>query len=111
MLLLDSAFTRSVGFDQGVSLQTHCQARDDPENSVFGLRWRSLYGDYFLIRDSAWNGKLLEDATKTGERRVYIPPSTRAAILRWRKKAKDASPEALVFSVETWNTDERAQFS
>ena len=61
-------------------------------SEVFGLRWRSFRDDHFLIRDSAWNGKLLEDATKTGERRVAIPPATRQAILRWRKYAKDTCP-------------------
>jgi integrase len=66
-------------------------------SEVFGLGWRSFCGDHFLIRDSAWNGKLLEDATKTGERRVYIPPSTHTAILRWREKAKDTSPDAVRF--------------
>ena len=66
-------------------------------SEVFGLRWRSFRDDHFLIRDSAWNGKLLEDATKTGERRVAIPPATQQAILRWRKDAKDTSPEALMF--------------
>ena len=35
-------------------------------SEVLGLRWRSFCGDHFLIRDSAWKGKLLEDATKTG---------------------------------------------
>ena len=66
-------------------------------SEVLGLGWRSFCGDHFLIRDSAWNGKLLEDATKTGERRVYIPPSTHTAILRWREKAKDTSPDAVRF--------------
>ena len=63
-------------------------------SEVFGWRWRSLRGDHFLIRDSAWNGKLLEDATKTRERQVGILP--RAAILWWREKAEDASPEVLI---------------
>jgi integrase len=65
---------------------------------LFGLRWRSLCQDHLLIRDSAWEGKLLEDATKTGERRVAIPPRTHAAILRWRAQCKDTSPEALIFA-------------
>ena len=67
-----------------------------PPASV-GLLGISFRDDHFLIRDSVWNGKLLEDATKTGERRVAIPPATRQAILRWRKYAKDTSPEALMF--------------
>jgi integrase len=51
---------------------------------VFGLCWSAFCGDHFLIRDSAWRGKLLKDATKTGEHSVSIPPATREAILRWQ---------------------------
>ena len=54
-----------------------------------------------MIRDSAWEGKLLEDQSKTGEttgeRKVSIGPLTRAAILRWREQSKDTSPNALMF--------------
>jgi integrase len=66
-------------------------------SEVLGLRWRSFCGDHFLIRDSAWKGKLLEDATKTGERRVAIPPASRKALLRWREQCKDVRPDALIF--------------
>jgi integrase len=51
-----------------------------------------------LIRDSAWHGKLLEDATKQGERRVAIPSQTRAALMRWREQCKDTFPDALIFA-------------
>ena len=86
---------------------------DDPRNSailhigifcamrpseVFGLRWKSFVGDHFVIRDSAWKGKLLEDQAKIGERRVFIPPATRAAILRWREKCKHTGREDLMFA-------------
>jgi integrase len=64
---------------------------------VFGLRWRSFLNDMLLVRDSAWNGRLLEDATKTGERRIVVPPATREAILRWRDECPDTSPAALMF--------------
>ena len=67
-------------------------------SEVLGLRWRSFCDDHFLIRDSAWKGKLLEDATKTGERRVAIPPATREALLRWREQYKDRGPDALIFA-------------
>ena len=43
--------------------------------------------DHFLIRDSAWHGRLFEAATKTGERRVSIPPITRTALLQWRGRS------------------------
>jgi integrase len=49
---------------------------------VFGLRWRLFCGDHFLIRDSAWEGRLLADQAKVDERRVFIPSATRAAVLR-----------------------------
>lgn len=65
---------------------------------VFGLRWSAFCGDHFLIRDSAWRGKLLEDATKTGERVVTIPPATRDAILRWRKASKFTGPDDMLFA-------------
>jgi integrase len=65
---------------------------------VFGLRWSAFRSDHFLIRDSAWEGKLLEDATKTGERSVFIPPATRAAIMRWRKVAKFKAPDDVLFA-------------
>jgi len=65
---------------------------------IFGLRWRSFLDDVLLVRDSAWNGHLLEDATKTGERRIAVRPVTREAILRWRGKCPDTSPYALMFA-------------
>jgi integrase len=68
---------------------------------VFGLRWRSLNDHHFVIRDSAWHGKLLEDATKTGERRVAIPSQTYAALMRWRGECPDTSPDALMFASAT----------
>jgi integrase len=55
---------------------------------IFGLHWSSFHDDHFVIRDSAWKGKLLPDQAKVGERRVFIPPATRAAILRWREQCK-----------------------
>jgi integrase len=64
---------------------------------IFGLRWRSFLGDMLLVRDSAWNSKLLEDATKTGERRIVVPPQTQKALLRWRSECKDSTPTALIF--------------
>src|SRR5215469_13007803 len=68
---------------------------------VFGLRWRSFCDDHIVIRDSAWEGKLLEDQSKTGEttgeRMVSIGPLTRAALLRWREQSKDTFPNALIF--------------
>jgi integrase len=65
---------------------------------IFGLRWPSFYGDHFVIRDSAWRGKLLSDQAKIDERRVFIPPKTRAAILRWREVCKGKLAEGLMFS-------------
>jgi integrase len=72
-------------------------------SEVFGLRWKSFLGDHFVIRDSAWKGKLLEDQAKVGERRVFIPPATRAAILRWREKCKPTGPENLMFASKKGN--------
>jgi integrase len=70
---------------------------------LFGLRWRSLCSDHFVIRDSAWKGKLLEDQAKVGERRVFIPPVTRTAILRWREVCKDNRPDDLIFASKKGN--------
>lgn len=64
---------------------------------LFGFRWRSFQNDLLVVRDSAWNGQLLEDATKTGERRIVVPPATKEAILRWRRDCPDTSPDALMF--------------
>jgi integrase len=64
---------------------------------VFGLRWSAFCGDHFLIRDSAWRGKLLKDATKTGEHSVYIPPATHAAILRWQAVSPFTGQNDLIF--------------
>jgi len=61
-----------------------------------------FFGDHFVIRDSAWKGKLLEDH-KVGERRVFIPPATRAAILRWREACKHAKPGDLMFASKKGN--------
>jgi integrase len=49
------------------------------------------------ISNSAWRGKLLEDATKQGERVVTIPPATRDAILRWRKASRFTGPDDMLF--------------
>jgi integrase len=65
---------------------------------VFGLRWCYFFEDHFLIRDSAWHGKLLQDSGgKTGERKVAIPPSTLAALLEWRAESKFSEPTDLIF--------------
>jgi integrase len=64
---------------------------------VFGLRWSSFCGDHFVIRDSAWEGKLPADQAKADERRVFIPPRTRAAILRWREVCKSKLAQGLMF--------------
>lgn len=34
---------------------------------VFGLRWRSFCDDHIVIRDSAWEGKLLEISPRMGK--------------------------------------------
>ena len=39
---------------------------------VFGLYWGSFRGDHFVIRNSAWEGKLLADQAKVEEHRVYV---------------------------------------
>ena len=70
---------------------------------LFGLHWHSLCGDHFVIRDSAWKGKLLEDQAKVGERRVFVPPATRAAILRWHEECKDNQPDDLMFASKKGN--------
>ncbi len=67
---------------------------------IFGLRWASFHGDHFVIRDSAWKGKLLPDQAKVGERRVFIPPATRKAILRWRQQS---NPTDLIFASKKGN--------
>jgi len=64
---------------------------------VFGLHWGSFRGDHFVIRNSAWEGKLLPDQAKVEERRVYIPPATRAAIVRWCETTKGIRPNDLMF--------------
>jgi len=64
---------------------------------VFGLHWRSFLNDVLLIRDTAWGGKVYADTTKTGERRIAVPPATRAAILRWQSECPDKAPGALMF--------------
>jgi integrase len=43
---------------------------------VFGLRWSSFCGDHFVIRDSAWEGKLPADtpiSTHNYRNRVLVP--------------------------------------
>ena len=72
-------------------------------SEVFGLRWKSFIGDHFVIRDTAWKGKLLEDEAKVAERRVFIPPATRKAIQRWREKCKHTGPEDLMFASKKGN--------
>jgi integrase len=67
-------------------------------SEIFGLRWSSFLSDYFVIRDSAWKGRLLEDEAKAGERRVFIPPATRQAVLRWREVSKHTRPGDLMFA-------------
>ena len=67
---------------------------------LFGLRWRSLQGDSFLIEDSAWQGKLLTEQTKTGARRVFVPPATLEAVLRWRDHAKFTAPGDILFATK-----------
>jgi integrase len=66
-------------------------------SEVFGLRWSSLRGDHFVIRNSAWEGKLLPDQAKGAERRVFIPPATRAAILRWHDTCHRKLSDDLMF--------------
>lgn len=79
---------------------TFCAMRP---SEVFGLRWGSFLGDHFVIRDAAWKGKLLEDEAKAEERRVFIPPATRAAIFRWREISKHVRPEDLMFASKKGN--------
>lgn len=67
---------------------------------IFGLRWSALHGDHFVIRDSAWRGRLLADTTKTGQRSVFIPPATLAAIACWRKVATFKAPGDILFASE-----------
>lgn len=68
---------------------------------IFGLRWSALQGDRFVIRDSAWKGKLLADATKTDRQRsVHIPPATVEAIKRWREKATFKKQDDILFASE-----------
>ncbi len=67
---------------------------------IFGLRWSSFHDDHFVIRDSAWKGKLLPDQAKVGERRVFIPPATRKAILRWHEHS---NPNGLMFASKKGN--------
>lgn len=37
----------------------------------FGLRWKSLRGDSFLIEDLAWRGQLFANKTNVGARRMF----------------------------------------
>jgi integrase len=67
-------------------------------SEALGLRWRSFTGDRLTIRDVAWHGKLFSDTAKVGERSVYVPPATRAALERWRKLAKFTSNDDLIFA-------------
>jgi integrase len=39
----------------------------------------------------------MADQAKVEERRVFIPPATRAAILRWRAACRNVSPDGLLF--------------
>jgi integrase len=86
----DDAFVSAV-----LHVGTFCAMRTA---EVFGLRWSAFCADHFLIRDSAWRGKLLKDATKTGERVVTIPRATRDAINRWRKVSQFTGPDDMLFS-------------
>ena len=67
---------------------------------LFGVRWQSWKGDSFLITDSAWRGRLLSDETKTGARRVCIPPPTRRALRDWRKHATFITPSDILFATK-----------
>jgi integrase len=77
---------------------TFCALRT---SEALGLRWRSLAGDRLTIRDVAWKGKLYSDQAKVGERSVYVPPATRAALARWRKHATFTSTDDLIFASST----------
>jgi integrase len=76
---------------------TFCAVRSA---EVFGLRWESYLGDRFLIRDSAWEGKLFENTTKKGKRHVGIDTNTKRIIERWKAMSLDTRPEALIFPSE-----------
>jgi integrase len=89
----DNAFASAV-----LHVGTFCAMRTA---EVFGLRWSALQGDQFVIRDSAWEGKLLKDSTKTGQRSVFIPPATLAAITRWRADATFTSQNDILFATTT----------
>lgn len=77
---------------------TFCALRT---SEALGLRWRSLAGDHLTIRDVAWKGKLYSDQVKTSERSVFVPPATRAALVRWKKKATFTSSDDLIFASST----------
>jgi len=70
---------------------------------IFGLCWASFRDDHFVIRDSAWKGKLLPDQAKGEERRVFIPSATRTSILRWRKVCRGNFPDDLMFPSKKGN--------
>jgi integrase len=74
---------------------TFCALRT---SEALGLRWRSFVGNRLTIRDVAWEGKLYSDTAKVGERSVYVPPATRAALARWRKASKYKSDDDLIFA-------------
>jgi integrase len=67
---------------------------------LFGLRWQSWKGDSFHITDSAWRGRLLTDETKTGARRVFIPPATRRALRNWHKHATFTASNDILFATK-----------
>jgi integrase len=61
--ILESAVDDDILVKRPLHVGIFCAMRTA---EIFGLRWSAFRGDYFLIRDTAWRGKLLEDATKTG---------------------------------------------
>ncbi len=67
-------------------------------SETFGLQWKSYMGDQLMIQSTAFEGKLYETVkTEASNNLVPIPDLIRSVIERWRRVAKDTSPEALMF--------------
>jgi integrase len=68
-------------------------------SEVFGLQWQCYKGDHLEIRNTAWQGDLMEWNVKrhSSFRRIWLGAHVQKMFEQWKATAPDTSDSALIF--------------
>ncbi len=68
-------------------------------SEVFGLTWGAYLGNSILVKNTAWEGQVFEEQTKTDESRalVTVPEMIEPWIDQWKMQCKRTGPDDLMF--------------